>query len=189
MDETILDNELTQSGENPAETRYAGFWVRLWASLVDFLILLPVFLLTMYNMFSLKSMPLMLVLTVAGAVYKPYLEWKRSATYGKTALGIKLIDYEGNNISLEQALKRYLPWMISYVFSLISSVALFLSPEFADAEGFMEIGTLTNQVSPLNSLDTAYNLIFLILVGSAGFDSRKQGVHDKYAKTYCVYEK
>lgn len=189
MDENILDSDLTQNNGSATEVTYAGFWIRVGATLVDFLILLPVFLLTMYNMFSLKSMLLMIVLTLVSAAYKPYLEWKRSATYGKSAVGIKLIDYEGNNISLEQALKRYFPWIISYVLSLISSIFLFMAPEFAETEGFMEISTLTQKASPVNAISSLYNFVFLILIGSAGFDSRKQGVHDKYAKTYCVYEK
>ena len=130
----------------------------------------------------------MLLLTMIGFLYKPYLEWKKGGTFGKLALGLKVVDYSLKNINLDQAFRRYFPWIISYIISTIMDVQIYLSPEFQDIDQFMQYGTLVEE-APLNSISTFYNLIFLVLVGSLVFDPRKQGVHDKYAGTYCIVAK
>lgn len=185
MNDSILDNEYTREEVSLENARFAGFWVRLGASLIDSLILLPFILLNFYNSLNIKSLPLMLVLTSVFSIYKPYLEWKKSATFGKMAMGIKVVDESLNNISGEQAIKRYFPWIISFIFSIIVSIQMFTSPEFQEVNKFLELGTITSG-SPMNSISTFYNIIFIILVGSLIFNAKKQGFHDKFAGTYCI---
>ena len=130
----------------------------------------------------------MVIVSVLAFLYKPYLEWKKSATYGKIAVGIKVVDYDGENIDQSQAIARYFPWIISFVISFTTNFLLFLSPEFQDVEDFMQLSVLM-QDSPLNTINSIYGVIFLILVGSMIADAKKQGFHDKYAKTYCIKAK
>lgn len=188
MNEPILDEDLTQSEVSLNDVKFAGFWIRVGASLVDFLILLPILLIGVYNSLNYKSIPLMLLLTMIGFLYKPYLEWKKGGTFGKLILGLRVVDYALKNISLDQAFRRYFPWIISYIISLIIDVNTFLSPEFQNIENFSDLALLT-QESPLDSINSFYSIIFLVLVGSLIFDPRKQGVHDKYAGTYCIVTK
>ncbi|KAA3638015.1 MAG: RDD family protein [Bacteroidetes bacterium] len=188
MNEPILDDELTQNEVSLNDVKFAGFWIRVGASLIDFFILLPVLLLGVYNSLNFKSLPLMLLITLIGFLYKPYLEWKKGGTFGKLAVGVKVVDYSLKNIDLDQAFRRYFPWIISYIISVIIDIHVYTLPEFQDIDQFLELAPLVEQ-SPLNSISTFYNLIFLILVGSLIFDPRKQGVHDKYAGTYCILTK
>lgn len=189
MDEPILDNDFSFDRETTIEqAELATFWMRLGASLVDFMILFPLLVLNLYNTLHFKSLGIMLLLTTAAALYKPYFEWKRSATFGKTALGIKLVDYNMNDISMEQAFKRYFPWAINFFFSTLSNFHVFFSPDFAEVDDFMQIGYLA-QEAPLTTVNTFYSFVFLFLVGSLLFDVKRQGAHDKVAGTYCIVGK
>lgn len=133
----------------------------------------------------MKSMPLMILVSLFAFLYKPYLEWTRSATYGKSILGLKVVDESMGDIKLDQVIKRYFPWIISFVFSTMTNVWVYASPEFEKITDFMEIGLLANQ-SPFSSMTSMYSFVFIGLVGSLAFDSKKQGFHDKHAGTYCV---
>ena len=188
MENTILDDGFSESSNPLENVRYAGFGPRLGAMLIDALILAPLTVLGFYNSINFKSLPLMLVISFASFLYKPYLEWKRSATFGKTAVGIKVVNYSMENIDLNQAIARYFPWVISFMISFIMSITLYLSPGFNDVSDFIELNTLL-QKSPLNTINSIYSVIFLILVGSLIADAKKQGVHDKYAQTYCIKAK
>jgi len=185
MENTILDDNFAEKANPLENVRFAGFGSRLGAALIDMLILLPLTIIGFYNSMNSKSLPLMMLVSVLAFLYKPYLEWKRSATYGKTAVGIKVINYDGENIDQNQAIARYFPWIISFMISFSTNIMLFLSPEFQDVDNFMQLGMIM-QNSPLSTINSIYSIIFLILVGSLIADSKKQGFHDKYAKTYCI---
>mgnify|MGYP003876923321 CR=1 FL=1 len=189
MEDSIIDDDFF-SEERPSidQAQLATFWQRLGAQLVDFMILFPIMVINLYNTLNIKSLGIMILLTTASALYKPYLEWQRSATFGKSFLGIKLVDEQLDNISMEQAFKRYFPWVISFLFSLYSNVFLFMSPEFADIDDFMQIGYVIQQ-APLSGISNFYGFVFIVLVGSLVFDVRKQGIHDKAAGTYCIVDK
>lgn len=189
MDEPILDNDFSFDKKATIEqAELATFWMRLGASLVDFMILFPILVINLYNTLHIKSLGIMLLLTTMAALYKPYFEWKRSATFGKTALGIKLVDYDLNDLTMEQAFKRYFPWAINFFFSTASNFYVFSSPGFAEVNDFMQIGYLA-QEAPLTSINTFYSFVFLFLIGSLLFDPRRQGTHDKVAGTYCIVAK
>lgn len=189
MEDPIIDSDFF-SEQQPTidQALLATFWQRLGAQLVDFMILFPIMVLSLYNTLNIKNLGIMLLLTTASALYKPYFEWKRSATFGKSFLGIKLVDEHLNDISIDQAFKRYFPWVISFIFSMASNIYLFFSPEFPEVTDFMQIGYVV-QKAPLAGLSNFYGFIFIVLVGSLVFDVRKQGIHDKVAGTYCIVDR
>ncbi len=185
-EESILDDELLNGDMLLKGASFAGFWIRLGAALIDFIVLVPIIILSTYNSLDVKSMLLMFVLNALAFLYKPLLEWKRSATLGKIVVGIKLVDESMNDIDLDMAIRRYLPWIISFAISTATNIFLFTSPEFQDIDQFTELGFLTRQM-PLYWVGSLYNLIFLAIIGSLVFDSKKQGFHDKYARTFCIH--
>lgn len=167
------------------EIQYAGFWIRVAASLIDLLIMIPILVLGYFNQINLKSIVILYVLTILSALYKPLLEWRYGATLGKMACKIKVVNEKLKPISIDQAFGRYIPWAISAILQLMVATNIFLSPKFTSAHTYMEIGILT-QESPLNNVSSIYSLIFLLIVSWVIFDPRKQGVHDKIAKTFCI---
>ena len=158
----ILDSPVTQQ----ATLRYAGFWIRFAAHLIDYIIVsiansiigaifgigavgmnfsgsnpedvfTPAFIAGMFSMFAM-----MFVLNI---IYYTVMESSvRQATVGKMALGLKVGDANGNRISAANALGRTLS-------KIISALILYI--------GYM----------------------------MAGWDSKKQSLHDKIAGTYVFY--
>lgn len=116
--------------ENTGSHRYAGFWIRFLAAIIDGIILSTVG----YLLFGNE------VTQVSGAyIDVSFTGWKSlipalytilfwiwlSATPGKLVLGLKIVEANGKKLSIKTAIIRF----FSYI---VSSVALFL--------GFIWIG-------------------------------------------------
>lgn len=181
-----MENEILDSGMMPQTTnQYGGFWIRVGASLVDFLILLPVYGLFVYAIYFQKSLLLsMLGLFLAGA-YKPFLEATKSATFGKMAAKLKVVNADNQSISVQQALIRNSPWIISSALSIATYFLLFQNPDFLDAEGFLEMSQATEE-SSLSMISQLFSFVILIVVVVVAFTAKKQGLHDMMADTYVV---
>ncbi len=188
MTETVLDQDFSKGPQSANQVAYAGFWIRAGASILDALILIPLTAFSFYNTLSLKSFALMALTSMLLALYKPILEWQKGATWGKMAVGIKLVDEQFKDITLSHAMKRYLPWGVTYLLGFITNAILFNSERFGDLNEFMEIG-LHTQDSAISTVSMLFNVLFLVAVVWVAFDERKQGLHDKFAGTYCIYDK
>jgi uncharacterized RDD family membrane protein YckC len=107
-------------GSSATSVVYAGFWRRLGAWFVDFLILI---------------IPAILLSRIGGAgsllvflgewVYFAYQESSEAqATFGKRALGIIVTDEAGNRISFGRATGRYFAKIISALIILIGFIMI-----------------------------------------------------------------
>lgn len=140
---------------NAVASQYAGFWVRFAATLIDTLFLLiiitPLLLyfygLTYFTSYdNLSHGPLDFFLWNILPILLTLIFWKRlSATPGKLAMGIKIVDAATH---LQPSSQQFI---IRYIAYFISTIPLCL--------GFIWIA----------------------------FDSKKQGWHDKIAKTCVVH--
>jgi uncharacterized RDD family membrane protein YckC len=146
MQNQILD---TPAGVQK-QLKYAGFWIRFAAILIDAVILSICYSIVAYlfmDGFSDPEPPLlpMLLLIVAGIGYFTGMESSsRQGTVGKMAVGIKVGNAKGEQISFANALGRYFS-------KIISGAILYI--------GYM----------------------------MAGWDPKKQALHDKIANTYVFY--
>lgn len=95
MSDHILDENYDDLDGEERNYRFAGFWIRVGATIVDILVMLPFVGLSFYILLVLKSLPLMIVITVIMAAYKPLMEYQYGATLGKMAVGIKVVNEEG----------------------------------------------------------------------------------------------
>ncbi len=187
MEQQLLDNDLqTMPQQNDSVKQFAGFWIRFGASFIDGLVYLPLVLLNMYNLYEIKSLPLQLFIVLLLIVYKPFMEYKYGATLGKMALKIKVVSANFESLSLSQAVVRFSPWLLSQIVSLISTILLYLNPSFQDANTMLEVGTLQNEVFS-SIIGTTASFLVLISGLIIAFDSRKQGLHDMLANTFCIY--
>jgi len=186
MDFQVLDNELQEEG-GKKNVRWAGFWIRVAASLIDFMVYIPVMALSMYNINSIKNLPLQLLLTLILGIYKPLMEYKFGATLGKMGVGIKVVDLNFNRISALQAIKRYFPWLISHIISIYGTIVLFQHPDFLSTTNWIEVGNLQNDIlsKGLNYAGSGITLVSCLVVA---FTATKQGLHDMLAETYCIYK-
>lgn len=184
MENNLLDNEL-QEIEVPR--KFAGFWIRVGASLIDLVVYLPLIGLNMYNLYVWKIIPLYFLLFLLLIIYKPFMEFKYGATLGKMAVNIKVVNQDFGKITLAQAIIRYIPWILNQAVEIISAVILFQHPDFYSISSMVEFGNLQNElISPAYSFITSmFSLISCIIVG---LTSHKQGLHDLMANTYCIYK-
>ncbi|HEV2199392.1 MAG TPA: RDD family protein [Bryobacteraceae bacterium] len=126
-------------GAPPAvpRARFAGFWIRFLARLIDgFILSIPTFVLVIPLLIMLGvagargrlspfgPLPfgpaalmmqgvLMLISLAVGATYETYFVSTRSATPGKMALGLKIVRPDGSPVSAGLAFGRYLAHLLS----------------------------------------------------------------------------
>jgi len=117
---------------NPMNTnqtiRYAGFWLRLFAFLVDGLILgvVNMILVAVFPASELGSFSIAyLIMLVISLLYYPLLESsKMQATIGKYILGLKVTNMDGTRISVAIGFGRYLSKILSTVILFIGYIMI-----------------------------------------------------------------
>jgi uncharacterized RDD family membrane protein YckC len=144
------------------ELRFAGFWIRLAAHIIDAVIVfVGEFLLTVVVRTILssdggaalrESGPIVVVVVVYAVIFSGFILYYTimessgmQGSLGKMAVGIKVGNHKGERISILKALVRSLSKILSYIIFFIGYIVV-------------------------------------------AFDSRKQGVHDQIANTYVFYK-
>lgn len=168
-------------------SRPAGFWIRVGANIIDSLIFLPIAILGIWNMFSLKSTTLLILVSLPGLIYKPVMESFFGATLGKMSCKIKVIDEDGKKLSLLSAYIRFFPFLLSAGVALAGQLILFSSSQFQSATSWVEI-TQVQQSSFLDVIRYPVNILVLIDCICVAFTFRKRALHDMMAESYCVYK-
>ncbi len=168
-------------------SRPAGFWIRVGAYIIDGLIFIPIMILSFWNIYSLKSTVVLVLISLPGVIYKPFMESFFGATLGKMSCKIKVIDDNGKKLSLFGAYVRYFPFLISVGINLAGQLIVFLSPQFQSATSFIEIGQ-AQQGNFLGPIGTIVGLLILIECIFASFTFRKRALHDMLAESFCVYK-
>jgi len=154
---------------------YAGFWIRVLARLIDFLVLmvpsgLVVVLVVGSSFFTAlfrgdisvlsTAAPMMVVASLINAVmagaYEAFTTSTYGGTLGKLALGLRVILPNGGMLNVQQALIRYLLYYAGTLIGLIPFIGL--------------LGTLLTLVDNV----------------SAAFDPQKRTIHDRIAHTFVV---
>lgn len=165
----------------------AGFWIRAGAYIIDILIFLPIGILGYWNMVSLKSTVLLVLMNLPGLIYKPFMESFFGATLGKMSCKIKVIDDNGKKLSLFSAYLRFFPFLLSTGVNLAGQLILFLSPQFKSAKSMLEISQ-AQQESSLAVIIYPVSILVLVECIFAAFTFRKRALHDMMAESFCVYK-
>jgi uncharacterized RDD family membrane protein YckC len=168
-------------------SRPAGFWIRAGAYIIDSLIFIPLMVLAFWNMFRLKSVFVLIVISLPGLVYKPLMESYFGATLGKMACRIKVIDDNGKKLSLGSAYARFLPFFVSGAITLVSQLILFSSTEFESVRSFVELGQ-AQEKGFLHAISILVSIFITIDCIVAAFTFRKRALHDMLAESFCVYK-
>ncbi|MFI5171573.1 MAG: RDD family protein [Chitinophagales bacterium] len=180
MENQILDQEQTSA----QVLEYASFWERVGASLVDFLIMLPVLAFNFYNLMQIKSLVLAIIFNFIFIIYKIYMEGTFGATFGKKAMKIKVVTENFQPIDLKLALVRGCLYLLNAIVGTVSIIQVFNAAGFSDVTGFSEVSKFQNANS--SSIGLILSLLILVSVIWVAFDRKKQALHDKIAKTVCV---
>jgi len=191
MSDSVLDANMLRKNEM---FLYASFGKRLLAYIIDALVLIPIIVLDFYNNFSLKSFPLALIIGLSAVIYKIIMEGSFSATLGKMAVRIKVVDSQKENISFGEAAVRAWPYILGSVFGLVSISMLYNYPEFIEAkvsnlEDYVVYSEIAQEaINPAVSIpiSIASFVLYLVTGLSMLFHDRKQAIHDRTAKTYVI---
>ncbi len=185
--ESTIDSIAFEPNNDPANpTVYATFWARAGALLLDFLIVSPVTILSIYNFILFKDSLLLILLAIIGLLYRPFFEYKYGATPGKMLTKLSIVNYDLQKITLKQALLRNIFHIISGVISFAVSITMAQSPEFANATTYTSYAVLagTNQIQSWNSKITG--VIFIIEIIFLLRDNRNRSLHDRIAETVVI---
>jgi uncharacterized RDD family membrane protein YckC len=104
---------------NTAEHSYGGFWVRVLAYLVDSVVFFTVLILIAAGAAFLGDFGATAISVVA--LFGPFLYWglmhasARQATFGKSLLGLKVTDSDGERLSIVRSLLREIAKIVSFI--------------------------------------------------------------------------
>ncbi len=166
---------------NTNQLNFAGFWIRLFALAIDYLILVPIIIFKIYNLYKIKSLTLQIILILMIILYKPLLEFFAKATIGKMIFKLKVLGNNFKEITIGRAITRSIPWMIGQIISIYITLIVFSTEDFATTNNWTDSGIIN-----LLGFDFLSLTIMLISFIFIGFNNEKRGIYDYIAKTYCV---
>lgn len=197
---------------------YAGFWIRAAARIIDFFaIITAYYLFYLVNQLGAKAgflPPITVDASSAGEAalsaisvlrglflfsfpifYFTYMHGSHGQTFGKMAMGVRVINVDGSPLNYWQAFRR---WMVEIVFgSVLVFVLLFLLLIAMIVIQFV-LSKISSVLSIMNYLQDAIdwvaglaivllsNIPLGIMFIPAAFDPRKQGLHDRICHTLVV---
>lgn len=182
----ILDDQYIESG-TPNNYEHAGFGIRVGASLIDALVMIPFIVLSMYNLISIKSIGLLIGAAMVSALYKPFMEYRWGATLGKMATSLKVMTTQYQPLTVVHTIKRSLPFLLSQVFSLLVMLQDFTTEGFDEARTFLDYSMFSaSQDQTMNNASTTVSILILISCLWILANPLKQALHDLFAETYCL---
>lgn len=158
----------------------AGFWIRLLAYVIDFLVLLVLVVASMF----VKSAGMYLLLLVPMILYKPLLEGMIGGTAGKLALGLRVANAEGEKIGIVGGFVRSAIFLLPQIPGTMLKLKM-----LEEGIGSFEVEKLqafqqANQL--LNFANLGLTLLTVVSCIVVAFTVRKRGLHDMIADTYVV---
>jgi uncharacterized RDD family membrane protein YckC len=166
---------------------YAGFWKRFFASCIDFLIIMSLFILYMrldMNGFR-KTLALVIVIppSILFSIYNVYFNARFGGTPGKLAVGIRITKPNGSCIGWREALKRSAVGITFVSILLIFRIRMFL----------IDDEHLTSFIEYISEWKKSVLLLYQAWIWSEvivlfKYD-RKRAIHDFIAGTVVINKK
>ncbi|MBA1421058.1 MAG: RDD family protein [Epsilonproteobacteria bacterium] len=153
--------------ENNNEVKYAGFWVRVLAWIIDALIVgIPMKMLeAILDIDSGITIVLSLILLW---LYYGYAVYRWRGTIGKRVLGLEVLNYDLTSVTLQKASLRFLYSLITYTIV------------------FAPLNMLVVLAFVYSSLIYGLYIILLLPILMILITDKKQVLHDYFAKTIVV---
>jgi len=173
--------------------RYAGFWPRLGAIVVDTLVLVPIIALSFWTFSESRTIALVSEIPIAClfALYSIYFVGRWGQTIGKMALRIKVVALNGEEAGFTRAFYRH---AVDLAFSLATSaltVYVLMSVtsrefELLALEARLELLTTKtgSWTDILNWLLIAWTLSELVVLL---FNAKRRAIHDYITGTIVVH--
>lgn len=174
---------------------YAGFWKRLKALLIDFIITAPILYMAAASRRSSYAAALIATLFMGGfyVLYHVFFNARLGGSPGKLAMGLKVTRSDGTPIGWTQA------WMRSSVDALhgLMFIYLYLFPVLhVDSASYsaMSSSGRVHLLSPYRPpwyhvADSIWQVWYWSEIGVILFNQRKRALHDFMAGTVVIHER
>jgi uncharacterized RDD family membrane protein YckC len=175
-----MDNSETVHHFDPMD--YVGFWKRVMASILDFLVMIIPAVLIYFLSHSLATsmhseIPIILQYILFLA-FDIFMIVRFGGSPGKLILKIRIVNEQGNYPTLKEALVRNVFRIISVLITMVIGVS---SYEFTVISSYFSLWE--SLASDLNGI---LGLIMLADYLCVALNSRKRALHDMMAGTYVV---
>ena len=177
MDDTILDQPVVE--QQKSITTYGGFWQRVGAAFLDWVVMVPVSLGIRYLNVSPWSPVISVVLNLIPVIYKPLMEYRYGATLGKMVLKLRVRNLEMEDPSLGAIFRRNVFYLIPQVLSLWSTLVRYFGRG-------IESDSLLGDFTIFQYIVIGFAFISIIEVIMMAADSRKRSLHDRIGGTVVV---
>ncbi|HEV8513079.1 MAG TPA: RDD family protein [Cyclobacteriaceae bacterium] len=187
--EEVLDQSLFNqpTDAKPANVKYAGFWSRFGALIIDGIILAPIsFGLTYFNISSWKSTALLVLISLVGIGYKPYMELMYGATWGKMALKLTVTNKNFERANLSEILFRNVFHIVPQLISLLITISIYNNADFESVSGWGEFTSFSQQFPLLQYFNYASGSITIIDAIMLAADDQKRSLHDRIGGTFVI---
>ncbi|MEL7021677.1 MAG: RDD family protein [Bacteroidota bacterium] len=179
------DDDQSLDDKTISAPTYASFSKRVAAALIDVGVLIPLLLLSYYNMFAVKSYALAVFASLSFALYQPLMETRFQATVGKMVIRIKVLTEDLEQADWATIFVRNSLYLISAGLSLSSLWFVYQEPDFIAVDSWASFSSfVANQEE--NLLEGTFTWITFFSCWMVAFSRKRQALHDKMAKTVVV---
>ena len=170
------------------DVRFAKFWPRLGAAMIDGILLAMIVMpVTYFNVIQWKIPLVFIVTSLLTICYKPFLEYRFGATLGKMAVGIKVVGYRLQKVSLKEVLRRVSFYLVPSILQDLMNLKIYFSGDLASIKNF---GDYNQDMISSNPAMVWLNFIVfgLLIADCITFFTNYQNrsLHDLYAGTYVI---
>jgi len=170
------------------EIKFASFWSRFWAYFLDGLIIAAFFLpVTYFNVIQWKLPVIFMISASMTIAYKPFMEYRFSATFGKMALGIKVVGLNFERVTLKEVLSRVSFYIVPSILQQLYTLRIYFLPEFNSINSFIDYSKYASQSNaPIGWLEVLVFILFILDCITFFRNEQNRFLHDIYAGTYVI---
>ena len=175
------------------KVEYATFWSRAGAYILDGIIVAAVTLfINAINIANFKSFLIYLPVAIVAIFYKPFMESKYSATFGKMAFKLEVTDQSFNQIDFKQSLLRSIILIFPAILFVPIYYLAFNNPNLVNSDQIFEFSKALAVEYPIQSWIS--NLSFLIIIIDiivllTDNTKTQRSLHDRIGKTYVIFDR
>lgn len=177
--------------EKLTEFKYAPFWDRVGAYLLDGLLIgVFSFAINYVNIIHFKSFYVYLPIAIVAILYKPIMESTYGATFGKMALNLKVKDEAMGKINFEKSLLRSAILIFPALLYIPVHFLAFENTYILASEGYSDFSARLSYTYPALSIFTSiFSMVYILDVIMMATDKlKKRSLKDRIAKTFVVKE-
>ena len=175
------------------QVEYATFWSRAGAYILDGIIVGAfTFIINAINIANFKSFLIYLPIAIVAIFYKPFMESKYGATFGKMALKLKVTDQNYNQFDFKQSLLRSIILIFPAIFFVPIYYFAFNNPNLTEysqifdfAQGLAVEYPIQSWISNLSFLINVIDIIVLLTDQT----KTQRSLHDRIGKTYVLFDR